>query len=204
MRKIFYQFLWGVQCPGERGLKYQRFKISYRRGDMRKVLMAVDETESSKSVLSVYKTMVREPESVILVHVQRREGKSMMIDMLSESELKTLKESIQGTEHNEELDRKSEKIMRFYKRELGNGGSAKVKALIKEGIPSVEILKVAQEEKVDLIIMGCNGKTGLQRLVAGRATKEVERAATVPVLVAKAAGCEKSIEYGWREAYAAR
>ena len=64
---------------------------------MRKVLMAVDETAGSKSVLSVYKTMVREPESVILVHVQQLEGKSMMIDMLSESELKTLKESIQGT-----------------------------------------------------------------------------------------------------------
>jgi nucleotide-binding universal stress UspA family protein len=171
---------------------------------MRKVLMAVDETAGSKSVLSVYKTMVREPESVILVHVQRLEGKSMMIDMLSESELKTLKESIQGTEHKEELDRKSEKIMSFYKMELGNGSSVKVKALVKEGIPSVEILKVAQEEKVDLIIMGCNGKTWLQRLVAGCATKEVERAATVPVLVAKAAECEKSIEHGWREAYAAQ
>jgi len=171
---------------------------------MRKVLMAVDETAGSKSVLSVYKTMVREPESVILVHVQRLEGKSMMIDMLSESELKTLKESIQGTEHKEELDRKSEKLMSFYKKELGNGGSVNVKALVKEGIPSVEILKVAQEEKVDLIIMGCNGKTWLQRLVAGCATKEVERAATVPVLVAKTAGCEKSIEHGWREAYVAQ
>ncbi len=171
---------------------------------MRKVLMAVDETAGSKSVLFVYKTMVREPESVILVHVQRLEGKSMMIDMLSESELKTLKESIQGTEHKEELDRKSEKIMSFYKKELGNGSSVKVKALIKEGIPSVEILKVAREEKVDLIIMGCNGKTWPQRLVTGCVTKEVERAATVPVLVAKTAGREKSIEHGWREAYAAQ
>ncbi len=170
---------------------------------MRKVLMAVDETTGSRSVLSVYKTMVREPESVILVHVQRLEGRSMMIDMLSEPELKTLRESVQGTEHKEELDRKSENIMSFYKKELVNGSSVKVKALVKEGIPSVEILKVAQEEKVDLIIMGCNGKTWFQRLVTGCATKEVERAATVPVLVAKATGCEKSIEHGWRESYAA-
>jgi nucleotide-binding universal stress UspA family protein len=185
-------------------LKYQGFKIPYRRGEMRKVLMAVDETAGSKSVLSVYKTMAREPESVILVHVQRLEGKSMMIDMLSESELKTLKGSIQYTEHKEELGRKSEKIMSFYKNQLGNGGSVNVKAFVKEGIPSVEILKVAQEEKVDLIIMGCNGKTWLQRLVAGCVTKEVERAATVPVLVAKTAGCEKSIKHGWREAYVAQ
>jgi nucleotide-binding universal stress UspA family protein len=190
--------------PWRAGLEISEAQNTIQEGDMGKVLMAVDETVGSRSVLSVYNTMVREPESVILVHVQRLEGKSMMIDMLGESELKTLEESIQGTEHKEELDRKSEKVMSFYKKELRNGGSVKVKALVKEGIPSVEILKVAQEEKVDLIIMGCNGKTGLQRLVAGSATKEVERAATVPVLVAKAAGCEKSIEYGWRETYAAR
>jgi hypothetical protein len=54
--------------------------------------------------------------------------------------------------------------------------------------------------------MGCNGKTGLQRLIAGCVTKEVERNATVPVLVAKTAGCEKSIAYDFRgrEAYAAQ
>ncbi len=169
-----------------------------------KVLMAVDETAGSKSVLSVYKTMVREPESVILVHVQRLEGKSMMIDMLSESELGTLKESMRGTEHKATLDRKSEKIMGYYRKELDAVGPVAVKALVREGVPSDEILKVAREEKVDLIIMGCNGKSGLQRLIAGCATKEVERAATVPVLVAKTAGCEKSIEQGWREAYAAQ
>src|SRR5512144_2012493 len=103
---------------------------------MRKVLMAVDETAGSKSVLSVYKTMVREPESVILVHVQRLAGKSMMIDMLSESELKTLKESMQGTERQDALDEESEKIMSHYKKELEAGSSVKVKTVIRQGIPS--------------------------------------------------------------------
>ncbi len=171
-----------------------------------KVLMAVDETAGSKSVVNVYKTMVREPESVVLVHVQRLQGKSLMIDMMSDSELKTLKESMQGTDYKEALDLKSEKIMSFYKKELEKGCPVKVKTVMREGIPSQEILKVAKEEKVDLIIMGCNGKSGLQRLIAGCSTKEVERAATVPVLVAKTAGCEKTAEYEFerREAYAAQ
>jgi nucleotide-binding universal stress UspA family protein len=149
--------------------------------------------------------MAREPESVVLVHVKRLEAKSTRIDMLSESERKTLKEPMQDTEHKEALDAKAEKIMSFYTKELENGGSATVKALVKEGIPSVEILKVAQEEKVDLIIMGSNGKTGLRRLVSGCATREVERAATVPVLVAQTAGRKKSIKsyFRGREAYAA-
>lgn len=57
---------------------------------MKKVLIAVDETEGSKSVLSVFHNMVRPPETVVLVHVQRLEGKSMMIDMLGEAEMSTL------------------------------------------------------------------------------------------------------------------
>ncbi len=171
---------------------------------MKKVLMAVDETAGSKSVLSVYKNMVREPESVVLVHVQRLEGKSLMIDMLGEAELETLRESIRGTEYKKALDKESEKIMGFYKKELETGRSVDVKTLVRDGIPSEEILKVAREEKVDLIIMGCNGKSGLRKLVAGCSTKEVERAATVPVLVAKTGGCEKSKGYGWRKAYAAQ
>jgi nucleotide-binding universal stress UspA family protein len=126
-----------------------------------------------------------------------------MIDVLSESELKTLKESMQGTEHKEALDEKAEKVVSYYKKEIENGGPVRVKAVVRDGIPSDEILKVAQEEKVDLIIMGRDNKTGLRRLFAGCAAKEVERSANVPVLVAKTAGREKFLQYGWRKAYAA-
>jgi hypothetical protein len=56
---------------------------------MKKVIIAVDETEGSKAVLSVFRNMVRPPESVVLVHVQQLEGKSMMIDMLGDAERST-------------------------------------------------------------------------------------------------------------------
>ncbi len=170
---------------------------------MKRVLLAVDETGGSESVLSVYKHMVREPESVVLVHVQTLKGTSMT-DMPQDAELKTLRQSVKGTEgYRGALDEKSEKIMSFYKKELEAGSSVNVKALVRDGIPSEEILKVAREEKVDLIIMGRSGKSVLRRLVSGCTTKEVEQAATVPVLVAKTDGHKKSIEYGWRETYAA-
>ena len=75
---------------------------------MKKVLIAVDDTKGSKAVLSVFKNLVRPPQDVWLLHVQRLEGKSLMIDMLGEAELSTLRESLKGTEYKEELDRKSE------------------------------------------------------------------------------------------------
>jgi len=152
---------------------------------MKKVLIAVDETKGSKAVLSVFKNLVRPPQEVLLLHVERLEGKSIMIDMLGQAELSTLKESLKGTEHKEELDRNAQKILNYYKRELEDGGLITVRTLIREGIPADEISKVADEENVDLIIMGSNGKRGFMRLVTGCVSKEVENNASVPVLVAK-------------------
>jgi len=63
---------------------------------MKKVLIAVDDTKGSKAVLSVFKNLVRPPQEVLLLHVQRLEGKSLMIDMLGEAELSTLRESLKA------------------------------------------------------------------------------------------------------------
>lgn len=167
---------------------------------MKKVLIAVDETEGSKAVLSVFQNMVRPPESVVLVHVQQLEGKSMMIDMLGEAELDTLRESLKGTEYQETLDRKSEKILNFYRKELENGGLVSVKTVVRAGITFEEILKIVQEEGVDLIVTGYNGKSFMQRMVAGSISKDIEKNAPVPVLVAKNPTAEE--KYAWTAAAA--
>ncbi len=75
--------------------------------------------------------------------------------------------------------------------------------MVKDGHPSDEILKVAEEEKVDLIIVGCGGKTRLQRMVTGCASRDVERCSKVPVIITKADGCgEHTHLWNGREAYA--
>jgi nucleotide-binding universal stress UspA family protein len=168
---------------------------------MKKVLLAVDGSKGSKSVLSVYRTSVQTPEEVILVHVEQLQGKSRMIEMLGEAEMSTLKESLKGTEHKEALDRRAEKILAYYRNEIEDGGSIKIKTVVREGKASEEILKVAQEEGVELIVMGCNGKKGLHRFITGCTTRDVEKNSRVPVLVAKTCGCDKAL--AWREAYAA-
>lgn len=158
---------------------------------MKKVLIAVDDTKGSKAVLSVFQNLVRPPEEVILVHVEKLEGRSLMIDMLGEAELSTLKESLKGTEYKEELDRKAEKVLNYYRKELENGGLIRVKTVIREGVPADEILRVAEEEEVDLIITGSNGKKGMLRLITGCVSKDVEKSSKVPVLVGKSDAQEK-------------
>ena len=169
---------------------------------MKKVLIAVDGTKASKAVLATFNNSVQLPQEVILLHVQRLEGRSLMIDMLGEAEMSTLKESLKETQHKEELDRKSQKILNYYKKEIEDSGFLNVRTATKDGHPADEILKFAQQEDVELIILGYSGRTGLNRLIAGSVAKEVEKKAEVPVLVAKRVSmCEEP--YSWKDAYTA-
>jgi len=152
---------------------------------MKKVLIAVDDTKASESIFSVFDNLVRPPEEVILLHVERLEGMSLMIDMLGDAELSILKESLKGTQYKERLDLKAEKILAYYKKKFENGGLVSVRTEIREGIPSEEIAKMAEEEEVELVIVGCDGKKGLNRLITGCLSKDVERSSKVPVIVAK-------------------
>jgi len=161
---------------------------------MKKVLIAVDDTSGSKAVLSVFSNLVRPPEEVVLLHVERLEGKSLMIDMLGDAELSTLKESLEGTEYKEALDKRAERILNHYKKALEDGGLIRIKTVIRAGIPSDEICKVAEAENVDLIVVGSNEKRGLDRLVAGCVSKDVERKAPVPVIIGKCDTSEKTLE----------
>ena len=149
---------------------------------MKKVLIAVDGTKDSKSVLSAFHNLEERPEDVVLLYVERLEGNSLMIDMLGEAEMSTLKDSLKGTDYKEALDRKAEKILNYYERELGVPVS---KSMVREGIPAEEILKVSEEEGVELIFMGENMRKGLDRLITGSVARIVEKNAKVPVFVAR-------------------
>lgn len=159
---------------------------------MKKVLIAVDNTRESSAVLGVFRNLVRPPEEVIILHVQRLEGRSLMIDMLGEAELATLRESLQGTEHKEALDREAARILAHYKRELETRGLFRIRTLCRDGVAAEEILKVAAEEGVDLILTDCNPKRGLDRLITGCVSRDLELGATVPVIVAKPAAAAKA------------
>ncbi len=53
------------------------------------------------------------------------------------------------------------------------------------GRPVDEILRVAEEEKADLIAMGTHGRTGLRHVVTGSVTERVVRTSSIPVLTTR-------------------
>lgn len=169
---------------------------------MKKILIAVDDTKGSKNVLSVFHNFVQQPAEVILLHVARLEGRSLMIDMLGDAELSTLKQMLAGSDHEAALDKRADQILAFYSRELAIDGRSTLKTIKKDGIPSEEILKAADAEGAELIILGQSGKRGFDRFITGKVAQYVENNAKAPVLVAKRPlMCEES--YTRKDAYAA-
>lgn len=62
-----------------------------------------------------------------------------------------------------------------------------VKAFSRTGVPGEEIIKLAGEESVDLIIMGAKGRTGFSRLLLlGSAAEAVVKSAPCDVLTVRA------------------
>ena len=53
------------------------------------------------------------------------------------------------------------------------------------GDPAGEIVKLADEEHVDMIVMGTHGRTGLSRVLMGSVAESVVRRASCPVLTFK-------------------
>jgi nucleotide-binding universal stress UspA family protein len=55
------------------------------------------------------------------------------------------------------------------------------------GDPASEIVRLAEEEQVEMIVMGTHGRTGFKRLLMGSVAEAVVRQATRPVLSLKPA-----------------
>ena len=77
----------------------------------------------------------------------------------------------------------AEKTMETYLVEHFKG--ADVEGKVVTGYAAEEILRVAQEEQVDLIIMGTHGRTGIDRILFGSVAEKVVKSSPIPVLTVR-------------------
>jgi nucleotide-binding universal stress UspA family protein len=77
----------------------------------------------------------------------------------------------------EELERvKAEKLSK----------SSDTRAMVVYGKPAHEIVRIAEEEKADMIVIATHGQSGWKRLISGSVTERVIRMASCPVLAVPA------------------
>ena len=68
---------------------------------------------------------------------------------------------------------------------LGEMKGINVEPVLLEGNPSDELIRYAEEEKMDIVIMGTLGKTGLDRMLLGSVAGNLVRHSKVPVMVVR-------------------
>lgn len=61
----------------------------------------------------------------------------------------------------------------------------KIEQIVVRGIPHEEILKFARDKKIDIIVIGTHGRTGIDRMLFGSTAEKVVRNAPCPVLSVK-------------------
>jgi nucleotide-binding universal stress UspA family protein len=87
-------------------------------------------------------------------------------------------------EENSKLRREGEEALAYLK-EQGAKAGVKVSSIIVRGYPVDEILRTAEKENVNMIVVGNIGRTGLEHILMGSVSESVVRKATRPVLVVR-------------------
>lgn len=85
----------------------------------------------------------------------------------------------------EALHQEGERILEKTADAIRKAGVEEVGTVLRTGTPAKVILDFANEEKVDLIVMGTHGRRGLDRVLLGSVTEEVVRVAKVPVMTVR-------------------
>jgi len=72
-----------------------------------------------------------------------------------------------------------------YVKGLGEKKGINVESIVLEGVPVDELIRYAEENGMDIIVMGTLGRTGIERLLLGSVAGNVVRHSKVPVMVVR-------------------
>lgn len=153
-----------IQLTGEKG--EERPVCLGMRNIFRKILYPTDFSDQSLAVLDVIRHLDKAlVDEVVIAHVQD-----------TRKLLPHLKHRME--EFNETDSQRLEK-MQSQLEELGHT----VKTVLREGVPFVEIGKIAEEEDVSLIMISSQGKSAIREALMGSVSESVAREHVRPVMV---------------------
>jgi nucleotide-binding universal stress UspA family protein len=72
--------------------------------------------------------------------------------------------------------------------ELGDESGIPVETALLEGTPAKQIVRYAESDDCDLVVMGTHGRGGIDRLLLGSVAERVVRSSEVPVLTVQVSG----------------
>lgn len=67
--------------------------------------------------------------------------------------------------------------------DIAKNAGVPIESKVIEGRPAEDIIKLAEDSKMDVIVMGSIGKTGIEKFLLGSVAEKVVRGSKVPVLI---------------------
>jgi len=151
---------------------------------IKRILAPVDFSSPSEAAVSVAAEMASKMDSELcLVHV---------VPMLPT--LPSFSTALHEGEYEKELHDEAGRRLAKIADRLGKQG---IRAITKVGTANevgMEIVRTAEEDQADLIVIATHGMTGWRKLAFGSVAEKVVRLATCPVLVLRAIEAEKAAE----------
>ena len=157
------QVLRGASCPV---LAVKKAPVA---PNIQTILLPTDLSESSESALGVAFALARDYHARLIVMHVASSGSAIPY---SEFE-RMLKDSSAYRRELEDQLRQCQKP------------ACNAEFRVEEGDPAEQIIRVAQEARCDLIVMGTHGRTRLDRLLMGSVAESALRSASCPVLLVK-------------------
>ena len=148
--------------------------------DIRTILLTTDFSETAKKALGPARTLARKfGAKILLVHVEEDRLPPLVVEYMAVGVEEML---------DQQVDRANERLREFARHELD--GFPDVELAVAVGTPHVEIVRLAGEKKVDLIVMSTHGRGLFSHAILGSTAERVLRRAPCPVLIAREAPTE--------------
>jgi nucleotide-binding universal stress UspA family protein len=151
-----------------------------RSAIFRKIMVATDGSELVKQAVKSAVEIAKLSEAKLYAVYVIVLGSYSIIHSLDEEWKKTMKK---------QLTIKGEKAM-AYVENVGKAANIEVESVILEGNPVNEIIDFAENNDIDIIVMGTHEKTELQRFLIGSVAENVIRHSRKAVLVVKGESSE--------------
>jgi nucleotide-binding universal stress UspA family protein len=120
---------------------------------------------------------------LLLLHVLTEEEGKIIEEVIGEGAVVQIPRGIRQNVVEERQKRMIDQYEMVVSREIK--ASLKVEQMIRIGVPFLEIVRVAKERDVDLIVLGTHGRTGLSHALIGSVAEKVVHHAHCPVLSIK-------------------
>jgi nucleotide-binding universal stress UspA family protein len=144
--------------------------------NLKKILCPIDYSDCSKEALKYAVSFAMKDEAKLyLLHVINTHRFDEYLDKIMEQ-----------INIDEIIKQLKTRLLECVPEEIRN--DMKIEASVVQGIPFAEIISVVKKNKIDMIVMGTHGRTGIVHILIGSVAEKVVRKAPCPVLTVRQSG----------------